>query len=350
MGKRKVTKAEDEEAETPVKSPAAADEAQPKKKRAPKKTPEARTEPWTDDLGWTIHPPSLIYKAFGDVKPAKKIAAFDFDGTLCTVSSRSQWPKDENDFKLFNKRVPKMLQQFADEGYQLVVFSNQNGIKAQLEGKMATKVKKRVENVLQAAAPGLPMQVFLAAGQDEYRKPQTGMWDFFSRHCNGAVQPDAKQSFFVGDAAGRTTDFAASDKEFAASIGMEFKTPEDVFGEGDAKKPVPTSPGTGGGLANPDNAPLVAVFEALAAKFKDDRWKAVALNKVSKVLTAYPDKIVSGKQVAKLQGVGKASIAYIDEFLTHGKCAALEEEGEGEAFQPAVQKKQQSASMALKFI
>ncbi len=49
---------------------------------------------------------------------------------------------------------------------------------------------------------------------------------------------DKSQSYFVGDAAGRPTDFVdsktnkpvATDREFAANIGIQFKVPEDVFG------------------------------------------------------------------------------------------------------------------------
>lgn len=42
---------------------------------------------------------------------------------------------------------------------------------------------------------------------------------------------DLKDSFFVGDAAGREGDAVGdSDLQFAKAIGLPFKTPDEVFG------------------------------------------------------------------------------------------------------------------------
>lgn len=37
-------------------------------------------------------------------------------------------------------------------------------------------------------------QVLMATLKDEYRKPDTGMWDFFVQHMNAGVQPDIRQA------------------------------------------------------------------------------------------------------------------------------------------------------------
>jgi bifunctional polynucleotide phosphatase/kinase len=42
---------------------------------------------------------------------------------------------------------------------------------------------------------------------------------------------DVGSCFYVGDAAGRPGDHADSDKQFAANIGVTFKTPEELFGD-----------------------------------------------------------------------------------------------------------------------
>jgi histidinol phosphatase-like enzyme len=48
-------------------------------------------------------------------------------------------------------------------------------------------------------------------------------------HCPTAA--DLKDSFFVGDAAGREGDAVGdSDLQFARTIGLPFKTPDEVFG------------------------------------------------------------------------------------------------------------------------
>lgn len=58
------------------------------------------------------------------------------------------------------------------------------------------------------------MDVFLATSKDEFRKPETGMWDFFmteAKTTDGEEEIDVAASFFVGDAAGRRFDFSDSD-------------------------------------------------------------------------------------------------------------------------------------------
>lgn len=92
--------------------------------------------------------------------------------------------------------------------------------------------------------PPLGPQVFLATQSDEFRKPGAGMWDFFVENCNAGVKPDLASSFYVGDMAGRVGDVQGggdgapsdTDKGFAAATGIGFKTPEEAFGEGEAKK------------------------------------------------------------------------------------------------------------------
>ena len=55
------------------------------------------------------------------------------------------------------------------------------------------------------------MDVFLATTSDAFRKPETGMWNFFLEEST-KNEIDRESSFFVGDAAGRSGDFSDSDK------------------------------------------------------------------------------------------------------------------------------------------
>lgn len=75
----------------------------------------------------------------------------------------------------------------------------------------------------------LPFQILVATSKDAYRKPNTGMWEFFCQSCNGDLKVDKKKSFFVGDAAGRGKDHGKSDKEFAANCGLTFYTEDEFF-------------------------------------------------------------------------------------------------------------------------
>ena len=94
--------------------------------------------------------------------------------------------------------------------------SNQNGIKTALEGKMAQKIKGRVENMLKEVnvfdittssfnfiqqlrvslcmavhciQVDVPAQILLATGKDHFRKPERGMWDYFIEHGNEGKEP-----------------------------------------------------------------------------------------------------------------------------------------------------------------
>ena len=126
------------------------------------------------------------------------------DGTLVVNKSQSRFVTSASDWKLFSKDVPKKLQQFYDDGYKIVVFrqglmsvtnvsdmhvlpllhtssmphmhplrheliihclsstvmkfkevnacSNQNGIGAQLDGKMSVKLRERAEQAFGAVS------------------------------------------------------------------------------------------------------------------------------------------------------------------------------------------------------
>jgi len=72
---------------------------------------------------------------------------------------------------------------------------------------------------------------FLAATKkDDFRKPNTGMWDFIV-----AKNTIKEKSFYCGDAAGRPrsgatgADHSADDMIFARNVGLSFYTPESFF-------------------------------------------------------------------------------------------------------------------------
>ena len=165
------------------------------------------------------------------------------DGTLIVRKNPNapgfQGPMDENDWRWFNSSVPKKLRELHDDGYALVIFTNQGFIQKAMLGANSTKIRGLVRNVLKdldaQAGCHLPVQVVMATARDpcEYRKPRTGMWKFFVDNLNGSVAPDLEKSFYVGDAAGRPDDInsgADSDKAFAAAVGISFKLPEEFFG------------------------------------------------------------------------------------------------------------------------
>ena len=134
----------------------------------------------------------------------------------------------------YSSPASRRLQELSEDGYKIVIFSNQSGIKSALGGAAAKNFRAKVDSVLKDAGVQAAAYVSTMKGKegepDAFRKPATGMWEHFVEHCNGGVEVDKANSFYVGDAAGRTQDFSDSDAKFAEAIGVPFKTPEDVFG------------------------------------------------------------------------------------------------------------------------
>lgn len=114
------------------------------------------------------------------------------------------------------------MKQLDNLGYTIAIFSNQH-----YKSRQKNFVIARLNSVLNAIkAVGVNPSIFGATKEDEYRKPNIGMWQLFIQYDNHI---DKNQSFFIGDAAGRPQDFSDADKEFARNIGLPFITPGEVF-------------------------------------------------------------------------------------------------------------------------
>jgi len=65
------------------------------------------------------------------------------------------------------------------------------------------------------------------------RKPEVGMGEQFIKDLHKRNDTITKQNmnwvYYCGDAAGRSSDFSDADKMFAKNMGIDFKTPEEVF-------------------------------------------------------------------------------------------------------------------------
>ncbi|KAM9112958.1 bifunctional polynucleotide phosphatase/kinase [Pangshura tecta] len=182
---------------------------------------------------WEEHGKLLVFTKQG-VVPSAKVAGFDLDGTIITTKSGKVFPTSPDDWRILYPEVPRKLKQLRNEGYKIVVFTNQLGIS---RGRLRPEVfKAKAEAVVERL--GVPVQVFVATGTGIYRKPLLGMWEYLCEKANGAVSVALQSSLYVGDAAGRPPnwapghkkkDFSCSDRLFALNIGLLFYTPEEFF-------------------------------------------------------------------------------------------------------------------------
>ncbi|KAJ2233686.1 DNA kinase/phosphatase Pnk1 [Coemansia sp. RSA 485] len=171
-------------------------------------------------------------------EPATKFAAFDLDSTLINVKGSWKYPRNANDWRFFHKQVPSVLRRMYDQGYKIVIMSNQNGLRQTKGAKELTKrAVEYLEKIDQIARQlDFPFTILTALDKNYMRKPAPGMW-FMAEMDNCDLEVDRESSFYVGDAAGRPAgwrpgaveDFSDSDLAFALNAGVSFYTPEEVF-------------------------------------------------------------------------------------------------------------------------
>lgn len=169
----------------------------------------------------------------GDLPGRTKVAGFDIDYTLiCTKSGRT-FATGAKDWKWLYSNVPGKLKELHDEGYRIIFFTNQAGIEKHRVSP--TEIITKVNDIIETL--DIPVFCYACTGQNHFRKPSTFMWDQFVKTSNKGIEPDLKQSIYVGDAAGRPKDwqpgkkrdFSCSDRMFAANVGIGFQTPEEYF-------------------------------------------------------------------------------------------------------------------------
>jgi len=143
--------------------------------------------------------------------------------------------KNRKDWKwlLDGSVVQEKLKELKENGYKVVIFTNQAGIE-----KKNQKLEDLTGKILDVCKElGFPVQAFIAAATDHWRKPNTTMWDYMVQNLNGGIKPNLKLCTYVGDAAGRPKgwksghpkDFSCGDRAFGNNIQVSFQTPEEYF-------------------------------------------------------------------------------------------------------------------------
>lgn len=142
----------------------------------------------------------------------EKMAAFDYDWTLVSPKDGKTFPVNIDDWQLLYHTVPEKVKKYHENGYMIVIFTNQS------------KSWKHEQIKLVAKTFEIPIFIVIATEKSEY-KPNTLLFNLLV----GNNEIDKENSFFVGDAIGRKSDFSDSDRVFAENIGIPCYSPETVF-------------------------------------------------------------------------------------------------------------------------
>ncbi len=153
----------------------------------------------------------IIYK-INEPKFRTKMASFDYDWTLVSPKNGKTFPKNVDDWTWLYPNIITKLKELYDDNYMIVIFSNQS------------KEWKHEQIKIVAEQLQIPVFVCIAQLKEDY-KPNTILFD----NLVGKKKINLEESFFVGDALGRKTDFADSDKVFAENIGIKYFAPEVFF-------------------------------------------------------------------------------------------------------------------------
>ena len=166
---------------------------------------------------------SIIYLNFypKNHKYTDKFAGFDLDYTLIKTKSGKIFPKDVNDWTLLYTEIKNKLNKLSD--YTIIIFSNQMGI-----SKGHIKEEELIEKITNIKKELDIKFIFMASKEDDInRKPRIGMFEFIDSKLN--INFNKKESFYVGDMAGRQKDKDDTDRKFAHNLGVKFHTPEEFF-------------------------------------------------------------------------------------------------------------------------
>lgn len=158
-----------------------------------------------------------------------KIAAFDLDHTLIRPkgNNKKRFYKNKDDWIWTDNKWPNIIKELNNNDYSIIIFTNQAGINRNII-KLPDLFYK-INNVHKDIID-IPIEIYISPAKDKFRKPNNNMWKFMLHlHKKNMPKIDIDNSFYIGDAAGRSSDFSNSDEKFAQNIGIQFYTPENFI-------------------------------------------------------------------------------------------------------------------------
>lgn len=156
---------------------------------------------------------------------SEKIAAFNFDNSIIKQ-------KDNTTAVIYGAK--NKILKLNKENYKIVFFTQQSVSKFNLEKFKETikEIKKLLE---------IDFQLFGCYGNGYSKKPSVGLWKLLEQN-NCGIKINLNESFYVGDAVGRSNDVNDNDIKFALNVGIKYFTPDEYFDNCKVKINIPEHP------------------------------------------------------------------------------------------------------------
>lgn len=166
-------------------------------------------------------------------KIRSKLAMFDLDGTLIQTKTGHKFPKDKNDWKLFSTNIPKKIKEHSRD-FSIIIISNQAGLHNNQKKTDEWKAKLDMITILF----DVPLRVYCSTNHDIYRKPYPKFFELMTKELKQQkIDVDLINSFYCGDACGRSSDHSDCDYKFALNSKVNFILPEKLFDNIQTKVP-----------------------------------------------------------------------------------------------------------------
>jgi polynucleotide 5'-kinase 3'-phosphatase len=162
---------------------------------------------------------------------SSKLLAIDLDHTFIKPKSGAILPKDLDDWKLCYEDLSAIEKYQADD-YSIIFMTNQKIINTPYKLESFKHKWQAILEFMKSNYPQINVNTWgliAALISDIYRKPSIGMWNFAIAEYNDGMNYSLESSLFVGDAAGRTTDFSPADIMFSMNVGCKYMLPEVFF-------------------------------------------------------------------------------------------------------------------------
>ena len=152
----------------------------------------------------------------------QKVLLCDLDGTLIETKSGKTFPVDENDWK-FKEWIKEAIQEYNPR--YIFIISNQGGIEKVLvnEEKFREKLSL-IMKIIEAWGDFIVDGTYCKSNDpdDKYRKPNTGMVDYFREDCYRNYDFNPRQALMIGDASGLAGQFSDSDARCSHNAGIRY--------------------------------------------------------------------------------------------------------------------------------